>query len=309
MKVKNQYLKILEYLNIGGSLSSCNANDGRLPHGLRSSHEWPLCPGSVGRPVSHVADAGDAGCVSCTETLPSRPKGTSCACPHRQHIGGLLHQPTGGSALTPPLQAGAPDPPVGSGKAPLTQSSLHPWAPQSGSIHHVETWAEAWGMEAPPRGGGAPLEGVRPGGSGSICVTGNDTLSCFGCPSRIQLRLGCHGADVAEVSSVHFSPDRSAPESSGKSTPGRGPSSASSPVLASLSMVLRPCVPPRRLSAGDSDQEGPPLSVWGHHPSPLPGLMETVGVAPEGAQLIASGLSTEVVETILQSRAPTTRKL
>ncbi len=31
--------------------------------------------------------------------------------------------------------------------------------------------------------------------------------------------------------------------------------------------------------------------------------MKTVGVASEGAQLIASGLSTEVVETILQSRA------
>ncbi|KAI2652574.1 Peptide methionine sulfoxide reductase MsrA [Labeo rohita] len=31
--------------------------------------------------------------------------------------------------------------------------------------------------------------------------------------------------------------------------------------------------------------------------------------APEGAHLIASGLSTEVVETILQSRAPSTRKL
>ncbi len=37
--------------------------------------------------------------------------------------------------------------------------------------------------------------------------------------------------------------------------------------------------------------------------------MEAEGVAPEGAQLIASGLSTEVVETILQSRAPSTRKL
>jgi hypothetical protein len=32
-------------------------------------------------------------------------------------------------------------------------------------------------------------------------------------------------------------------------------------------------------------------------------------VAPEGAQLLASGLSTEVVETILQSKAPSTRKL
>ncbi len=37
--------------------------------------------------------------------------------------------------------------------------------------------------------------------------------------------------------------------------------------------------------------------------------METVGLAFEGAQLINSGLSTEVVETILHSRAPSTRKL
>ncbi len=37
--------------------------------------------------------------------------------------------------------------------------------------------------------------------------------------------------------------------------------------------------------------------------------VEAVGVAPEGAQLIASGLSTEVVETILQSRAPSMKKL
>ncbi len=37
--------------------------------------------------------------------------------------------------------------------------------------------------------------------------------------------------------------------------------------------------------------------------------MKVVGVAPEGVQLIASSLSTEVVETILQSSAPSTRKL
>ncbi len=43
--------------------------------------------------------------------------------------------------------------------------------------------------------------------------------------------------------------------------------------------------------------------------SPPSGDVETVGEAPEGAQLIASGLSTEFVETVLQSRAPSTRKL
>ncbi len=53
---------------------------------------------------------------------------------------------------------------------------------------------------------------------------------------------------------------------------------------------------------GDS-REGSPLTGTGHDLSPPLGVVEAVGVAPEGAQLIASGLSTEVAETILQSRA------
>ncbi|KAL0188094.1 hypothetical protein M9458_015193, partial [Cirrhinus mrigala] len=120
---------------------------------------------------------------------------------------------------------------------------------------------------------------------------------------------GCHGTDVAEASSVRLSPDRSAPGSSGESMPGRGQPTISSPVLAGPSMVLGPDISPRRLSMGDSRQEGSPLTGGGHHPPPPPGAVEAVGVASEGAQLIASGLSTEVVETILQSRAPSTRKL
>ncbi len=43
--------------------------------------------------------------------------------------------------------------------------------------------------------------------------------------------------------------------------------------------------------------------------SPPSGVVETVGVAPEGVQRISYGLSTEVVEIIFQSRAPSTRKL
>ncbi len=69
-------------------------------------------------------------------------------------------------------------------------------------------------------------------------------------------------------------------------------------------MVLGPDFSYRRLSMGHSRQEGSPLTGGGHDPSHPPGVVEAVGVAPEGAQLIASGLSTEVVETILQSRAP-----
>ncbi len=75
------------------------------------------------------------------------------------------------------------------------------------------------------------------------------------------------------------------------------------------SMVLGPDFSPRRLSMGDSRQEGSPLTGRRHPCAPPPRVMEAVGVAPERAQLIASGLSTEVVETILQSRAPSMRRL
>lgn len=46
-----------------------------------------------------------------------------------------------------------------------------------------------------------------------------------------------------------------------------------------------------------------------HDCSSSPGVVETVGMASEGAQLRASGLSTKVFETILHSRAPSTGKL
>ncbi len=104
-------------------------------------------------------------------------------------------------------------------------------------------------------------------------------------------------------------PGCSAPRSSGESAPGRSSGAISSPVLAGPSMVLGSDFPPRRLSLGDSSQEGSPLTGRMHTGASPPGVMEAVGVAPKGARLIASGLSTEVVETILQSRAPSTRKL
>ncbi|KAI2665918.1 Transposon Ty3-G Gag-Pol polyprotein [Labeo rohita] len=94
-----------------------------------------------------------------------------------------------------------------------------------------------------------------------------------------------------------------------ESAPGRGVPSSSSPILAGPSMVLGPDFPPRRLSLVDDLQERSPLTGRGFHSSPPAGAVEALGVASEGAHLLASGLSTEVVETILQSRAPSMRKL
>ncbi len=154
----------------------------------------------------------------------------------------------------------------------------------------------------------ANLESVWPGSGGSLRYSGDSAMSPLVLSSSSSsIGAGCYGTDMAEASSVRLSPDRSAPGSSGESAPGRGQSTSGSTVLGGPSMVLGPDISPRRLSMGDSYQEGSPLT--GRGLSPPPEVMEAVGVASEGAQLIASGLSTEVVETILQSRAPSTRKL
>ncbi|KAL0152850.1 hypothetical protein M9458_051844, partial [Cirrhinus mrigala] len=196
------------------------------------------------------------------------------------------------------------------GQTPLAESSFCTRVSQCGSRHPVETGAEARGMDASPRGGEADLESVWSSPGGPVCHEGQCAMSPLVLSSSSSSTgAGCHGTDVAEAASVRFSPDRSAPGSSRESAPGWGVPSSSSPVLARPSMVLGPDFPPRRLSLGDSRQEGSPLTGRGFPPSPPAGVVEALGVASEGAHLLASGLSTEVVETLLQSRAPSTRKL
>ncbi len=125
-------------------------------------------------------------------------------------------------------------------------------SPQYRSRHPFETGAEARGMEAPPRGGGADVEGVRPGTSGSVCVSRDVSLPTLVLPhASSSSRTGCDDTDVAEASSVRISPDRSAPGSTGESSPGPGPTTSYCPAVAGQSMV------PKSFSLLD----GPPLEL------------------------------------------------
>ncbi len=154
------------------------------------------------------------------------------------------------------------------------------------------------------------MEGVRPGTSGSVCFLRDVSLSTLILPHASSSSwTGCDGADVAEASSVCISLDRSAPGSPGESSPGPGsttffaprwPGRVWLPDIISLLDGPPPELPVKRdlLSQAGGLEISPPTRT-----------VETVGLASEGAQLIDSGLSTEVVETILHSRAPSTRKL
>ncbi len=81
------------------------------------------------------------------------------------------------------------------------------------------------------------------------------------------------------------------------------------PRRAGQSMVTRYNIPSRRASSGAPRREGPSVPSKGLEISPPTRTVETVGLASQGAQLIDSGPSTEVFETILHSRAPSMRKL
>ncbi len=85
------------------------------------------------------------------------------------------------------------------------------------------------------------MESFWPGSGGFVCDSSDITLSPLVLSdSSSSTGAGWYGTDLAEALSVHLSPDRSAPGSSRESVPGRGPSVASSLVLAGPSMVLGP---------------------------------------------------------------------
>ncbi len=98
----------------------------------------------------------------------------------------LLHKSPGGFEVTSTLQTGLPNLPVVPREVVVSSSSLHPGGPRYRSRHPVETGAEVRGIEAPPRGGGADIEGVRPYTSRSVCRERRLTFHS-GSPSRIQL--------------------------------------------------------------------------------------------------------------------------
>lgn len=96
---------------------------------------------------------------------------------------------------------------------------------------------------------------------------------------------------MAEAMFVHLSSDT-------KCSPRLNPYSPSGFVLAGTSMVLRPGISPRRHSMGDPGSERSSVSNAGDDLPPQAGDLETLGLAPEGYQLIDYGLSTEADETV-----------
>ncbi|XP_073780302.1 uncharacterized protein [Danio rerio] len=299
--------------SVGGCLSSRHAYDRCFSNGLGSNPEGASRSGTMGRTSSLLAHKlpGDDGRVSGLKTLSPRSKGPSCFSLHEQHIGGRLHQPAGGSEVSNAMQTSTSDPPVGPEQNPVHQGNVCPGPSEHGSRSPVEAGGEIQGMEtSSPRGGGVHLGKIKESAGRPVCFPRDHALRTMGFSLASSPSVtGCHGSDIAEATSVCFSPDRSAPRS-----PGEGPSrlstvTAGSPGLAYQDLVFGPHSPAGGSLVGDPHQQEPSVPGGRNDTSSPTRPVETVGVASEGAHLIENGLSTEVAQTILSSRAPSTWKL
>ncbi|KAI2654607.1 ORF V: Enzymatic polyprotein [Labeo rohita] len=74
-------------------------------------------------------------------------------------------------------------------------------------------------------------------------------------------------------------------------------------------LVLRPGAPGISPSLAHSPEEGPPLSGEGHNLAPAPRSLEPPSMVPGCDQVDFRDLSPSVVNTLLQARAPSTRRL
>ncbi len=115
------------------------------------------------------------------------------------------------------------------------------------------------------------MEGVRPGTSGSVCVSRDVSLSTLVFPhASSSSRTGRDGADVAEALSICISSDRSDPGSPGESLSCSTTSHC--PTMARQSMVPRYNIPSRRASSGAPCQEEPSVPSRELNISPQPEL-------------------------------------
>ncbi|KAI2644612.1 hypothetical protein H4Q32_030720 [Labeo rohita] len=156
-------------------------------------------------------------------------------------------------------------------------------------------------------GGSTPR---RPGTSRSLCLTGIHPLPVVVRAIRGSPRDRRTGTQLAkEPAQVCVSPSEPHRTDPVQSQGGQGTDSLGGSFLAPQNLVLRPGAPGISPSLAHSPEEGPPLSGEGHNLAPAPRSLEPPSMVPGRDQEDFRDLSPSVVNTLLQARAPSTRRL
>ncbi|KAL0168330.1 hypothetical protein M9458_036552, partial [Cirrhinus mrigala] len=143
--------------------------------------------------------------------------------------------------------------------------------------------ADSLRVETPPPVGPTDLGSIRPGTGRPLCLTGIHPLPAMVRHTGTHMRFPHQG--------------------------GQGTDSFGGPLRAQQNLVLGPGAPGISPSLAHSSEEGPPFSGEGHNLAPVPRSLEPPPLVPGRDQEDFRDLSPSVVNTLLQARAPSTRRL
>ncbi|KAI2645877.1 Tyrosine recombinase slr0733 [Labeo rohita] len=226
----------------------------------------------------------------------------------QQHCDRSVHQPPGWSTLPSYVANRPPSAPVESDAAEIAARRSYTRGAQPCSRPALTAVHPPWRMAAPPPDSPADLESIRRGPDRSVCLPGILPLLALLLPQRGSPRQGRTGTQLASGAQVCLSPSEPPCTDPVQDQGGRGAGSAGCAILAHPDLVRRPHAPRDSPSLEDSPEEGPSFSGDGHNLAPASRSMEPARVASGRDTVDLAGLPQAVIETITQSRAPSTRQ-
>ncbi|KAL0147058.1 hypothetical protein M9458_057582, partial [Cirrhinus mrigala] len=278
-----------------------------LHHGLGCCMQRASSLGLLDRTSTALAHQlpGVASSASRAALLSSDAPPQAHACPHGQHCDRSVHQPSGWSTLPSYVATRPPSAPVESDAAEIAARRSHTSGAQPCSRSALTAAHPPWRMATPPPDSPAHLELIRRGPDRSVCLPRILPLPALLLPHRGSPR---QEPQLASGAQVRLSPSEPPCTDPVQDQRGWGAGSAGCAVLAHPNLICRPHAPPDSPSLEDPLEEGPSFSGDGHYLAPASRSMEPACVASGQDTLDLAGLPQAVVETITQSRAPSTRQ-
>ncbi|CAM4728577.1 unnamed protein product [Leuciscus chuanchicus] len=264
----------------------------------RQTGLWPLV--RPGESPTHKLSRDARGQES-AQTLPPIPPRSPCFSPHGQHIGSGLCESPGRCQIEVALHPGGTPPRVGSALSVLDESRACAWPPERGPRQTVQGQRSPGGVVFASPISPVTVAPFRQSESRPLCVNRQRAL-----PKVLFKERGRAGPSLAQRPAIRFSPGLSV-ATSHQENQGSAPHSAPhSPVLGESDMVPGFNTAGRHSSLADTGEKRPSLS------SPRLDLAfssRALVSACMDSQRIPVDLPTGVVNTITQSRAPSTRRL
>ncbi len=244
-----------------------------------------------------------------TEALCTEFGRQACSCQVRQYISDLSHQPSRGHKIQPVSSSitGAVD--LGLPSVGEYQSNAHPRSDTYGGRFLVTPQTSIGGVETQPRGGVKDMAAVWQSRSGPLCLGSIDPVPPLVFTSRkIQSSgSGCSSPRLARSITVCLSPYTIDLGNCSQSPSGTPQATASSARLARETLVSSDVQALRRGALEPSQEEGSPPPVGRSDLAPESRMPTALCLASEGPEPLLRVCDQDVQNTIMNSRAPSTR--